>query len=165
MDTFIPSVSSVTRCNHLKKVVISPDEKHAYCTTCQPQTGTIHKWYPNYKPEILTFFASENIPYKRIPAHNPNCSRIFQDFAPIITSPTAEMEYILEQEERQKLMLHCNTHNEVKQVYWYINDRFVKAAAANEKVFFEPTRAGKYKISCTDDQGRNTNSYISVQFI
>jgi len=165
LDSFIPGVSPVAKCNHLKQVAVSPDEKYAYCTTCQPQSGTIQKWYPNYKSEILTFFASENIPYKPIPAHNPNCSRIFQDFAPIITSPTAEMEYILEQEERQKLMLHCNAHNEVKQVYWYINDKFVRAAAANEKVFFEPTRAGKYKISCTDDQGRNTNSYITVQFI
>ncbi|MEJ8755392.1 penicillin-binding protein 1C [Pontibacter sp. H259] len=165
MDTFIPGISPVAKCSHLKKVAVSVDEKYAYCTTCQPQTGTAQKWYPNYKPEILTFFDSENIPYQRIPAHNPNCSRIFQDFAPVITSPTAEMEYILEQEDRQKLMLHCNAHNEVKKVYWYINDKFVKAAAANEKVFFEPTRAGKYKISCTDDQGRNTNSYVSVQFM
>ncbi|MBC5773301.1 penicillin-binding protein 1C [Pontibacter sp. KCTC 32443] len=165
MDTFIPGISPVAKCSHLKKVAVSADEKYAYCTSCQPLSGITQKWYPNYAPEILTFYDSEHIPYQRIPGHNPNCSRIFQEFAPVITSPTAEMEYILEQEERQKLMLHCNAHNEVKQVHWYINDRFIKTAAANEKVFFEPQRAGKYKISCTDDQGRNTNSYITVQFL
>ncbi|MER2998190.1 penicillin-binding protein 1C [Pontibacter populi] len=165
MDTFIPGISPVAKCSHLKKVPVSENGKYAFCTTCQPQSGVTLKWYPNYAPEILTFFDSEHIPYQRIPAHNPNCSRIFHDFAPVITSPTAEMEYILEQEERQKLMLHCNAHNEVKQVHWYINDKFVKTAAANENVFFEPEKAGKYKISCTDDQGRNTNSYISVQFL
>ncbi|HEY4652741.1 MAG TPA: penicillin-binding protein 1C, partial [Pontibacter sp.] len=165
MDTYIPGISPVAKCTHLKKVSVAADERYAYCTTCQPDAGVLQKWYPNYAPEILTFFNSERIPYQRIPEHNPACSRIFQQFAPVITSPAAEMEYILEREERQKLMLHCNAHNEVKQVYWYINDRFVKAAGAGEKVFFEPDRAGKYKISCTDDQGRNTNSYITVQFL
>lgn len=165
MDTYIPGISLVAKCSHLKQVAVSANEKYAYCTTCQPETGVLQKWYPNYAPEILTFFDSEHIPYQRIPGHNPACIRIFQEYAPVITSPTAEMEYILEREEHQKLMLHCNTHNEVKQVHWYINDRFIKTAAANEKVFFEPQRAGKYKISCTDDQGRNTNSYITVQFL
>ncbi|NDK54320.1 penicillin-binding protein 1C [Pontibacter fetidus] len=165
LDTFIPGVSPVAKCTHLKKVAVSTDLKYAYCTSCLPLSGLTEKWYPNYAPEILTYFDAEHIPYQRIPPHNPTCSRIFQEYAPVITSPTAEMEYILEQEERQKLMLHCNANNEVKQVYWYINDTFIKSAAANEKVFFEPQHAGKYKISCTDDQGRNTNSYITVQFL
>jgi penicillin-binding protein 1C len=30
-------------------------------------------------------------------------------------------------------------------------------------VFFSP-EAGKVKISCTDDKGRNTNIYIKVQW-
>ncbi|WP_114783090.1 penicillin-binding protein 1C [Botryobacter ruber] len=165
LDTFIPGISPVSKCAHLKQVAVSEDEQFAYCTSCQPVTGFKLKWYPNHAPEILTFFHSERIPYQHIPAHNPACSRIFLDFAPVITSPTAEMEYLLEQGEHQKLMLHCNPHNEVKQVYWYINDKFLKAGAANEKLFFEPTQAGRYKISCTDDQGRNTNSYITVRFL
>ncbi|NEM97921.1 penicillin-binding protein 1C [Pontibacter burrus] len=165
MDTFIPGISRVSKCSHLKKVAVSVDEKYAYCTTCQPETGVLQKWYPNLAPEILSFYNAEHIPYQRIPGHNPACSRIFQEFAPVITSPASEMEYILEREEKQKLMLYANAHNEVKQVYWYINDKFLKVAPASEQVFFEPTRAGKYKISCTDDQGRNTNSYITVQFL
>ena len=75
------------------------------------------------------------------------------------------MEYWLDRTEKQELMLHCNAHNEVKQVYWYINDQFLQSTTVNEKLFFTPDKAGKYKISCTDDQGRNSNSYISVQFL
>ena len=62
-------------------------------------------------------------------------------------------------------MLHCNAHNEVKQVYWYINDKLLQTAAANQNLFFTPEKAGKYKISCLDDQGRNTDSYITVRFL
>ncbi|MFC6998900.1 penicillin-binding protein 1C [Rufibacter roseus] len=164
-DTYIPGVSTVLKCSHLKKVTVSVDEKFAYCTSCEPAAGVKQKWYPNYAPEIVTFFAAEHLPFQKLPPHNPSCQRIFQEFAPVITSPTANMEFILEREEHQKLMLHCNTINEVKKVYWYVNDKFLQSAAANERVFFEPTQAGQIKISCTDDQGRNANTYIKVRFI
>ncbi|WP_146897803.1 penicillin-binding protein 1C [Adhaeribacter aerolatus] len=164
-DAFIPGISSAKKCEHLKLIPVSLDEQFAYCTSCLPDQNYQQKYYPNLAPELLTFYQNEHIPYQKIPAHNPACNRIFQDFAPIITSPSAEMEYLLERSENQKLMLHCNAHNEVKQVYWYINDKFLRATDANAKIFFEPTQAGKYKISCTDDQGRNSNSFIWVKFI
>jgi len=164
IDAFIPGVSRVTKCTHLKQVPVSVDGKYTYCTTCLPDNFK-EKWLPNFAPDILAFYESEHIPYEDIPMHNPACSRIFQDYAPIIVSPTAEMEYLLERTENQKLMLRCQAHNEVKQVYWYINDKLVKATPANENLFFKPTTTGKYKISCTDDQGRNTNAYISIKFL
>ncbi|KAA5545007.1 penicillin-binding protein 1C [Adhaeribacter rhizoryzae] len=164
-DAFMPGISATQKCEHLKLIPVSEDEQFAYCTSCLPNHNYQQKYYPNLAPELLTFYQNEHIPYQKIPVHNPACSRIFQDFAPIITSPTAEMEYLLERTENQQLMLHCNAHNEVKQVYWYINDKFLQATAANAKIFFQPTQAGKYKISCTDDQGRNSNSFFWVKFI
>ncbi|GAA4300922.1 penicillin-binding protein 1C [Nibribacter koreensis] len=165
LDTFIPGTSSINKCAHLKKVTVSEDGKFAYCTSCQPNIGYKQAWYPNLAPELLSFYAEQNLPFKKLPPHNPVCNRVFQEFAPVITSPTANMEFLLEREEQQKLMLHCNTINEVKKVYWYVNDKFLQAAGASDRVFFEPTQAGKFKISCTDDQGRNTNTYITVRFL
>jgi penicillin-binding protein 1C len=164
-DAFIPGISPVAKCDHLKEVWVSANEKYAYCTTCLPQSGYRSRLYPNYTPEILTFFAAEHIPYRKIPEHNPRCPRIFQDYAPVITSPSADMEYLLERADQQQLMLHCNAHNEVRQVSWYVNDQFLQTTAANARLFFRPTKAGRYKISCTDDQGRNTDSFISVKFL
>ncbi|WP_227006450.1 penicillin-binding protein 1C [Rufibacter latericius] len=165
VDTYLPGISSAARCAHLKKVPISVDGRFAYCTSCLPEGDYQQKWFPNHSPEMLTYFVSQGLPYVSLPAHNPGCSRIFQEFAPIIASPTAGMEYLLEKADHQKLMLQCNTHNEVKKVYWYVNDKFLKAAPGNQPVFFEPERSGKLKISCLDDQGRNTNSYVTVKFI
>ncbi|RNI28264.1 penicillin-binding protein 1C [Rufibacter immobilis] len=166
VDTYLPGISSGTRCSHLKQVPVSLDGKYAYCTSCLPEEEDYQqKWYPNHSPEILTYFVTQHLPYVSLPPHNPACHRIFQEFAPVISSPTAGMEYLLEKADQQKLMLQCNAYNEVKKVYWYVNDKLVKAAARDEPVFFQPDRAGKLKISCLDDQGRNTNSYVTVRFI
>ncbi|WP_207431530.1 penicillin-binding protein 1C [Sabulibacter ruber] len=165
VDTYLPGISSVTKCSHLKQVPVSLDGKYAYCTSCLPEGGYQQKWYPNHSPEILTYFVTQHQPYVALPPHNPSCSRIFQDFAPVIASPTQGMEYLLERADHQKLMLQCNAHNEVKKVYWYVNDQLLRAAPRDEPVFFEPQQAGKLKISCLDDQGRNTNAYVTVRFM
>lgn len=165
VDTFLPGISTAAKCAHLKQVPVSLDGKYAYCTTCLPPENFRKAWYPNHDPEILTYFMTQHLPYEALPPHNPACSRIFQQYAPVIVSPTAGMEYLLEKADRQKLMLECNAYNEVKKVYWYVNDKFLQAAASHERVFFEPDRAGKIKISCVDDQGRNTDIQVTVGFL
>jgi len=50
----------------------------------------------------------------------------------------------------------------VRQVYWYVNDRFLRAASATERVFFRPP-SGAVKISCADDHGRSVNIQLQVQ--
>lgn len=161
IDYFIPKVSSAQKCTHLKLVSVSADEHFSYCTSCLPHDGYKIKTYPNPEPDLITYYETEHIAYEKIPPHNKNCSRIFSSKPPVITSPTDRKEYILEKGQDQQLMLSCNADNEVKTVYWYINDRFYKSGTSNEKIFFIP-EAGLLKISCSDDKGRNTNIVIKV---
>jgi penicillin-binding protein 1C len=161
IDYFIPKVSSNQKCEHEKKVFISADEKFSYCTSCLPHDGYKSKLYANLDPDLISFYESEHIAYEKIPPHNKNCSRIFSSKPPVITSPTDKKEYVVEKNQDQQLMLSCNADNEVKTVYWYINDRFYKSCPANEKIFFVPEE-GQLKISCSDDKGRNTNIVIKV---
>lgn len=165
LDTYLPGISPVAKCEHLKQVLVATDKKYAYCPVCLPESHYVPQWYPNYAPELLAFYDAEHIPYAKIPPHNPACRRIFQESAPVIASPAAGMEYLLERREKQQLLLNCHAHNEVKQVYWYLNDQLLRAAAANEQLFFTPDKAGPYKISCLDDQGRNTDAFITVRFL
>ncbi|QNP52736.1 hypothetical protein H9L05_03025 [Hymenobacter qilianensis] len=73
----------------------------------------------------------------------------------------AGTDYVLNRGEGQQLLLSCTTDSEVRQVYWYVNDEFLRAAPATERVFFRPS-AGPLKISCADDHGRNTDIQITV---
>ncbi len=164
MDYYIPGVSSTKRCSHLINAWLSPDDKISYCTSCLPASGYKTKSYPNVSAELAAYYESNHISYQKIPPHNPFCSRIFEGQPPVITSLTNKLNYIIVDKESQELQLLCTAANDVRQVYWYINDRFYKSASPGEKLFFVP-ETPKIKISCTDDKGRNTDIEITVKFI
>jgi penicillin-binding protein 1C len=165
-DYFLPLVSSPEPCDHSQEIAVSADGNFSYCTTCRPETGYLKKWFNRFSPELIAWYESEGITYQQIPAHNPRCTRIFSDQAPTIVSPAEGREYLMDLAASPQLMLAANTSHAVKLVYWYINDRFYKVARASEKIFFTPgvdvPSPGAIKISCSDDQGRNSDIRIQV---
>ncbi|MCU0354545.1 MAG: penicillin-binding protein 1C [Cytophagales bacterium] len=161
-DYFIPLVSSTEKCSHLRQVAVSPDEAFSYCTACQPEAGYKKRFYQNLPPALAAFYDTWGVAYQRIPAHNPACTRVFNNNAPQIVAPADGREYLVEADEPPEMLLACHADNDVQQVYWYINDRFYKAAKTNERLFFRP-EPGEVKISCSDDKGRNTNIRITVK--
>ncbi|TAE29102.1 MAG: penicillin-binding protein 1C [Candidatus Kapaibacterium sp.] len=170
-EYYIPRISSNQKCQHAKEVFVSADERVSYCTECLPQTGYKTKLYPNFPPEILSLYAAQNQVFERIPEHNPKCSRAFQGTAPVITSLSDGKEYICDKptvisnntSNEGGLMLTCSVANDVRTVYWFVNDKFYRTATPHERLFFVPER-GVNKISCSDDKGRNTNIWIQVQW-
>jgi len=158
IDYFLPNVSSGRRCQHQREVLVSADGAFAYCRACAPGMGYRRVLYPNLLPEVAAYKEAQGIPYQRLPPHNPQCQLVRggTERAPTITSPLASTEYVLNHHEHQQLLLSCTTDSEVRQVYWYVNDQFLRAAAATERVFFRPT-PGPLKISCADDHGRNVD--------
>ncbi len=163
IDYYIPGISPNAICDHLIPVKISPTEKISYCTSCAPETGYKEKMYENYSPEIIAWMQMKNIPYTKIPEHNPDCERIFSEGAPSITSPVDQLEYYIDKLDPQKIMLQANVAHDVKTVYWYLNNKLVSKAAAGEAVFIDPVE-GKLKISCSDDKGRNSDIEVRVVF-
>ena len=164
IDYFIPKVSSAQKCKHMKNVYVSADESFSYCTSCLPHDGYKIKTCQNLDADLITYYETEHIAYDKIPPHNKNCSRVFKSKPPVITSPTNGKEYVIEKGQDQQLMLSCNADNEVKTIYWYINDRFYKSCSSTEKIFFIP-ETGALKISCSDDKGRNVDIAIKVSYL
>jgi penicillin-binding protein 1C len=161
-DFFLPGISPSKKCEHLKYVFVSADEQYSYCAHCLPAQGYKRKLYPNLSPEMVAFNLSNHIGFAQVPPHFPGCGQMLGGHAPVITSPTDGREYLTADDEGIELLLSCNVANEVKKVYWYINNKFYQTASVGQKVFFRPPR-GQVKISCSDDQGRNTNALIQVR--
>ncbi|GAA4372506.1 penicillin-binding protein 1C [Hymenobacter koreensis] len=166
MDYFLPGLSDTRRCEHQQEVLVSADGQLSYCRVCQPEMGYRRVLYPNFSPEVLAFKAAQGLPHTVRPPHNPACALVraddAPDQAPRILSPTPNAEYVLDARDSQQLQLRCAAANDVRQVYWYANDQFVRAAAPTEAVFIRPA-AGVLKISCADDHGRNTNVQVLVE--
>jgi penicillin-binding protein 1C len=159
---YIPGVSSAKKCTHLKKVWVNADSTVSYCSVCLPADGYLEKWYPNYAPELLSYFELRNLPYVRIPEHHASCRKVADSKYPVITKPVNGLTYYIQSGQQQELMLTAQAANDVQHISWYINDVFVRTTDKNTPVFITPT-AGKLKISCTDDKGRNTDSRIEIK--
>ncbi len=164
MDYFLPGISPSVRCNHLQKYYVNEGATMSYCRNCVPEKGYIEVLLPYYPPELISWYNEMQIPFKEVPPHNPECPAITNGSAPRITSLTDGAEYLLIHGRKQELMLSCNAENGVGKIYWYLNDKFYKAAGPSEKIFFAP-EAGNYKISCSDDRGRNSDIRVKVTFI
>lgn len=160
-DVFIPSVSPYQKCNHLTKTFLSHHEQFSYCMNCLPDAGYKVKMLDNLPPELIAFYRSEKIPFSEVPPHNPTCSKVIAGKAPVIVQPANGKEYLMEKDTQLKLQ--CLTDADVSEVYWYLNNRFLRKAASKESVFITP-QEGNNKISCTDDKGRSAHSEISVVF-
>lgn len=163
-DFFLPLISPAAVCNAEKEVMISADERISYCVNCVPANGFKRKWYKEAAPELQAYFDQRQIAYERIPPHNPQCQRVFSGNGPAIVSPDNRAEYFIEKSQPEPIMLRCQAEADVARVYWYINNRFYKAALPGEAVFFAP-EAGQVKISCTDDKGRNRDISILVTVV
>ncbi len=161
-DYFIPLVSSTKVCGHLQEVKVSPDSSVSYCEACAPQTVFIKKLYKVFDPELQDYFRANGTPYQIIPPHNPQCERIFKGEGPNITFPVNGAEYFIDKSHPEPLQLTASVPADVSKVYWYINDRFYKAANRGEKQFFVPEE-GPVKIGCSDDKGRSKTVRVMVR--
>jgi penicillin-binding protein 1C len=166
IDYYLPGISTARRCEHQKEALVSADGRLSYCRACLPEAGFRRQLFPNPLPEVLAFRESRGLPAQRLPPHNPACRLVHEADEPgqalAITSPAANAEYVLSRGEKQELLLSCAAGSEVRQVFWYVNDRFLRAAKATERVFFRPP-SGTVKISCADDHGRNADVQVLVE--
>jgi penicillin-binding protein 1C len=170
IDYYLPGASNSRRCQHQQEVLVSADGAYSYCRACAPASGYRRALYPNVLPEVLAYREAQGQPTRRLPPHNPDCRLVrgtsadSPDTAPLlaITSPAAHAEYVLTAADQQQLLLSCAAAGEVRQVYWYVNDQFLRAAKATERVFFRPP-SGEVKISCADDHGRNVDVRVLVR--
>ncbi|MFD1142629.1 penicillin-binding protein 1C [Larkinella insperata] len=163
VDYAIMGVSPYRRCQHQKAVWTNAPGTVSYCAHCLPESdGPVQRFYPNLAPELIAFYESRRIPYLKIPPHSPACTRVFAQQGPQIVSPNDGSEYFINPQQPQQLQLSCQADNDVKQVYWYLNDKLYQKAAPTEAVFFRP-QPGALKISCADDKGRNTDIRILIR--
>src|SRR5690606_37255153 len=92
-DYFLPGISRSPTCTCREKLWVNLREHTLYCRSCAPKTGIKEHVLRIYPPELSRYFEEKNIHYARLPVHQVNCPRIFQEEGPRIVSPTDKAEY------------------------------------------------------------------------
>lgn len=166
IDYAIEGISRTQRCQHKKNVFTDSAGAVSYCAHCLPAQGFMARTYPNLAPEVIAHYNVKRLPYEAIPAHNPACERVFttvsEEIALVITSPNDGSTYFLDIKNATQMQLSCQAANDVKTVFWYLNDKLYRKAGPTEAVFFTP-RPGRLKISCADDKGRHVDSIVLIR--
>ncbi len=161
MDYFLPLVSAAAPCAHLREIRVSADRKISYCMECLPPSGYALDTLANPEPELLAWYREQGLPTPALPPHNPACRAVLAGNAPRIVSPVEALTYI-RYEGAGQVELACQVADEVREVFWYINDRFYARGGPQTPQFFDP-QPGKHKISCADDKGRSSHVWITAE--
>ena len=111
----LKNAHKIRTCDHLKTVWVNENASASYCGYCLPDEKVIEKNYPNYPGDLLTYYELENVPYQKIPPHNPDCDHQFADHPPKITHPTQDATYYIQPEEDKQVLLKANPHNDVEE--------------------------------------------------
>jgi penicillin-binding protein 1C len=161
-DYYIPGVSISKVTEHLKQVWVSEDEKISYCSDCLPATGYKSKIYEFPELELQIYYKSNKINYSEVPPHNPKCTSSNFGVPPVIISPKNKSEYYLEKGDTTGITFSAKTQSDANKIYWFVNDKFIQKTNNAEIRNWMPQESGNYKITCTDNKGRNTEIKIKV---
>ncbi len=162
-DHYIKNTSHKNICELRKEFYISTDSNTRYCKECLPDSGYINSVYPVYPAELTLWYETNGINYAKPPEHNPKCEARFSDNGPVILSPSNNFEYYLEKNSGQEILLQAASEGNVKNHYWYINNKYYKKCKPGDRIFF-PAISGVHKITCIDESGRDETVEIIVKY-
>jgi penicillin-binding protein 1C len=148
-------------CDLEQDVWVSPDTARSYCASCLGTNAFITLPYPDYPPELVSFWTSRSVLFQKPPPHNASCTRIFSGAGPKIVSPQHEMTYYLTS-LKQKLVLQAASGVDVDEHVWYLDDKLLEKKRAGEKLFLS-INGGTHSVACMDNKGRRTTIKIIVK--
>ena len=162
-DYYIANCSLSKYCDLNKEVYVNLVGTISYCPGCLPKSGYKKEYYPFYDPQLKLWYMQNNVAFKKVPLHNPDCQVKFGGKGPVITSPSKDYEYFIEENSGQEILLQAACGSGIKEIYWYIDDKYFKKSSPGKNLFFKP-KEGKTKITCLDDKGRDANVLIKVKY-
>jgi penicillin-binding protein 1C len=160
-DYYIPGISSNKISDLYKSFEVSPDGKICYCKECKGNSPAVTKTFKIISPELRAYYEDNYISFVKVPPHNPECKAYFSGQSPVIISPMNGSKYFVA--EGKGLILQAKTDNTKADLYWYINNKFHGKSKLNERISFIPDRSGKFTISCSDENGNNTDIIVEIE--
>jgi len=148
-------------CNVCTEYLISKDGARSFCAFCVGAEPYRVATYLDYPAELLDFWQRSGTAYRRVPPHNPLCTRLFPGEGPTIVSPSDRMTYYVVSKS-QKLAFLATSGVDVRVQNWYLNTSYLGHVRTGEKMFVN-LKEGDHEIACVDDHGRMSTVRIAVK--
>ncbi|MFC2135900.1 penicillin-binding protein 1C [Bacteroidota bacterium] len=161
---YIPGVSPIEKCDICREIYV--DTRTGYRTFSKKGKYISRQVYEFWPTDLLALFRKAGIPRKIPPPFDPkeNFDLISgSGISPEIVSPLKDTEYLLSQFEESfnNLPLKANADADVREVYWFIDEKFIGRADPNETQFWS-LEPGNFKISVVDDHGRSDSRSVNI---
>lgn len=164
---FIPGVSPIKVSTIYRAV---PVDKLTGLRACRREPGrTAMRVYEFWPSDLQRIFRRAGIVLKTPPPFEADCdldSRGFSGAPPVIRSPVPNLAYRLRSETltREKIPFSAVSDGDVRQLFWFVDERYVGASAAGE-TFFWPAACGDFTVRVVDDHGRAAKCALRVTMV
>ncbi|RMH68593.1 MAG: penicillin-binding protein 1C [Gemmatimonadetes bacterium] len=164
-EFYLPAVSPRKPCTvHLG---ISVDDQTGYrlCSVCRVNRAYHRETRIELPPEVATWLERRGYPLEPLPEHLPICTAIPAGQAPIIRSPSADVDYIIRQgvdRKYQQILLEASVSNRTRKIYWFLDQELIFSGLPTEPVFITPEK-GIHTLVCMDDESRRTTMTFRVK--
>ncbi|MBI5624104.1 MAG: penicillin-binding protein 1C [Elusimicrobia bacterium] len=152
---FIPGKSPIQTCDLHREVLV---DSRTGLRACSPGRGVRSQVFEFWSSDLLKIFRLAGMPRRLPPPDNPECgitARSTRGLAPVITSPQPGLTYSLRAARlgSETIPLAAVTDADSRQLFWFVNDRFVGRSRNGEPFFWSP-QPGAFIVRVVDDQGR-----------
>ncbi len=164
---FIPGVSPI-KVSTIHRAV--PVNKQTGLRACHQQPGRTEMQVFEFWPsDLQRIFRQAGIALKTPPPFESDCDLDTQSLSgssPTIQSPVSGLQYRLRSEtlKKEKIPFSAVADADVRQLFWFVDDRFVGSCKAGETFFWQPA-SGHFTVRVVDDHGRADHRDLRVGMV
>ncbi len=164
---FIPGVSPI-KVSTIHRAI--PINRQTGLRACWDQPGeTVMQVFEFWPSDLKHIFRQAGIAIKTPPEYGMDCSlddKSVSGMAPLIRSPNEGIIYSLRSEslEDEKIPFSAATDADVKELFWFVDHRYVGKVSGND-IFFWTPESGQFTVRVVDDHGRAAQRSIHVGLV
>lgn len=164
---FIPGVSPIKVSTIHRAVSV---DKQSGLRACRPIPGrTELRVFEFWPSDLQRIFLQAGVSLKKSPLFDGDCdldARSSSGMPPLIQLPAAHIEYRLRSEnlDTEQIPFNAVADGDVRQLFWFVDDRYVGSSKAGETFFWSPS-SGNFIVRVVDDHGRADHRLVQVGMV
>ncbi|MEZ5359788.1 MAG: penicillin-binding protein 1C [Candidatus Zixiibacteriota bacterium] len=163
-EYYIKGKSHLRSCEVHRPIIVDSKTGYQLCPACMHghthREKVVEEW-----PARLNNWLQSNNRIALLPKHNPFCTGVLTENAPVIISPEKNACYEIRNDmpgEFQRIELRASAAAGVGRLHWFVDNNYLEATSSDAACFYTPEK-GSHTLICMDDLGRTTELTFMVQ--